>query len=107
MKRTQKMNKAQYERYLKSHQYDFPEEEESGKIRNEKAQSKDYERVIEKDLDSILGTISSSHEDTLEIFLDEIEQLEILEFKNKKIRNNARTHKNRLKEIKRHQDNKK
>jgi hypothetical protein len=102
----QHMNKDQYGRYLKNHQYDFPIEEETSKISKEHSLSSDFERKIDKRFRSLLSNLSSGNDAPEEDFYQALEQLDILLDENKKIRNNARTHQKRLKAIKKHHNKK-
>lgn len=103
MSKKHHLSKEAYENYLKRHQYEHPVEEEEGKIARELAEFQAERSTIKREFKYLVRDLDNLSVDDFSDFDDAIEALEEMEIRSRKIRNNASTHKKRLKGIKKHQ----
>ena len=89
------MSDTQYEQYLKSHAYDHPLEEEEAKTRRELADLSKHSRKDRAQTKAGLHALRTS-DDVLEWDDDPEDDSAV---GRRKLRGNARTHKNRLKSM--------
>ena len=99
------MSEEEYQRYLDRHQYDHPVDEETRKISTELTQSQDIYQDHKQHTRFVLrGMRNMPFDQSEEELWEEFDFLEELHYQQRKIRNNARTHKKRIKGIKRNHE---
>lgn len=103
MSKKHHLSKEEYENYLKRHNYEHPVEEEESKIAKELSEFRRERSTMKREFKHLVRDLDVSSVDEYSDFDEAFEALEDMEIKSRKIRNNARTHKKRLKGIKHHQ----
>lgn len=103
MSKKHHLGKEEYENYLKRHHYEHPVEQEEGKIAKELSEFQAERSTIKREFKHLVRDLEVSSLDDFSDFDEAIEALEEMEVKSRKIKNNASTHKKRLKGIKKHQ----
>ena len=97
------MTEEAYQRYLDRHGYDHPVEEETRKISTELSLSREVFNEHSHRAKSLLKRLRNTNIDPdAEGFLEEFDSLDDLHHHQQKVRGNARTHKQRIKGIKKH-----
>lgn len=102
MSKKHHLSKEEYENYLKRHHYEHPVEEEESKLAKELSEYQAERSTIKREFKHLVRDLDVSSLDDFNDFDEAIEALEELELKSRKIRNNASTHKRRLKGIKKY-----
>jgi len=103
MSKKHHLSKEEYENYLKRHQYEHPVEEEESKISTEISEFQAERSTIKREFKHLVRDLDILSIDEYSDFDEAFEALEEMEIKSRKTRNNARTHKKRLKGIKENQ----
>lgn len=94
------VSEKEYESYKRNHNYDNPTEVEEGKIKKETKNNNKLRKKSNRKTQNLFNNIrklSDFDESTYE-------EIEKINFKAKKEMGNAKTHKNRLKKLKKHKD---
>ena len=102
MSKKHHLSKEEYENYLKRHRYEHPIEEEESKIAKELSEFQAERSTIKQEFKHLVRDLDVSSLEDFSEFDEAFEALEEMEVKSRKIRNNASTHKKRLKGIKKH-----
>jgi SOS response regulatory protein OraA/RecX len=92
------MSDEEYDRYLKRHEYDHPIEEEERKINAERSRYHEGRKDVKRRISTMLRRCDS------QAFLDEEDwaEIEILKRSVQRENGNMRTHKKRLRKLRRH-----
>lgn len=102
MSKKHHLGKEEYENYLKRHRYEHPVEEEESKVAKELSEFQAERSSIKREFKHLVRDLDISSLDDFSDFDAAFEALEEMEIKTRKIKGNAKTHKKRLKGIKKH-----